>query len=651
MRALLLAAASLLAASAAAAAEPGALLEAEFEGKNFAGFSSGGEAKQALKEKLYDELERKLLAYGFAKSETGNILIGAKFQEMAADEKKVDISEGGKVKRVLVYDLAGRASVRIGPAEVQKLFNTLVELQPASENEVTRFRASLKLFTALNPPANHVDRLRDKLKRAWLEQAKASVSSALGNRALPADAFARAFADVYPTVKAYREETGDAEGTAQLGAIVEALGKKYFTATAIDSSRAPGIAAAIEAIGGQAAGEFPDLAGKLKGVVEFRWREQINEMSQGEATPLNRLKIEVDEFIRQFGGSKFAAEAQRRLEARLVRYLGLTETAAGAELAAYTDEYLDFSKRFPSSASQAEVRGAFVGRCAKVLPGLEAKNDDEYARYTKCWEACFEAAKGRPEYDRLKTAQAAFLAGNKSRDERDLLGGLGFVLYWDRAAAEFRFGGPKGSFPGQGKAADMWDSGQESEKCFCRASPDDLCRAIRFSGEYYEAAAKFGPKGLYEVELCSFEMPQSKRAFLYQSLRDRHKPLHKKAESEKFLNGLSGDDLEFAPTGGKRHRVVIGAAGDRGSVRFYMPGLAPSEERKAGTAAEEKRPARAWKKGDCVRWDCDGECRYEGKIKDKKGPRWLVTVKKAPRSLELDMNVPKDGDELQGCEE
>ena len=640
--------------AAAAAEELGTLVEADFEGKNFAGFTSAGEAKDALREKLYEELEHKLHAYGFAKSDTGNLLIGARFYDLQAGEKRVDIAEGGGGKRVLVYDLSGRASFRIGPAETQRLFNTLIDVQPLSDAEVARFRENLKLFAALKPPSNQLDRLRDKLKRAWLEQARGSLTAALSNRAIPADTFARAFADVYPTVKAYREETGDAEGTTQLAATVEALARKYFTATAIDSGSAPRVAAAITAAGEQAAAEIPDLAQKLRGVVEFRWREQINEMAGAEQTPLNRLKIEVDEFARQFGGSKFAAEAGRRLEARLVRFLGLGETPDGTAFAAYTDEYLDFQRRFPQSASLAEVKGAFASRCAKVLPGIEAKNDEEYARYTKVWETCFEGTKGRPEYERLKNAQAAFLASSKARDERDLLGGLNFVIYWDRAAADFKFGGPKGAFPGQGKAADMWEAGQAAEKCYCRASPDDPCRQLMFSGEYYEVAAKYGPKGLYEVELCNFQMPQSKRTFLYQALRDRHKPLHKKTESEKFLNGLSGDDLEFQPSGGRKYRVVIGAAADRGSIRFTAPALAPEAPKEAGTApAEEKKAARAWKKGDCVRWDCEGECRYEGKIKDKekKGGRWLVTVKKAPRSLELDMNVAKDSDELQGCEE
>jgi hypothetical protein len=629
----------------------GGAVTAEFSGKNFV-HDSSSQAKEGLRERLYEELDRKLQEHGFRKADIGNILLGARFFDLEVKEKRVQIAEGGGTKTVTAFDLSGKAEVRLGSAEVQKLFQALQDLQPVSDADVTRFRGHLRLFAALSPPPQHLETLRAKLSRAWLDQAKAALGGALSGRAVPADAFARAFADVYPIVKAFREETGNAAGADQLMVLAESLVKKFFQATAVDSSRAESVLGAISEMERAAAADNPRLGEKIRDVVQFRWREQINEMAGSEAVPLERLAIEVDGFGRLFRESKFAAEAARRLEQRLAKAIGSGEPGEGAAFPAYADRYVDFVKRFPSSASGAEVKRVFSAACARVMPGLEAKNDEEYAAYTKCWEACFDASKGRPEYEKLKTAQAAFLAANKSRNERDLLGGLGFILYWDRAAADLGFGGQKASFPGGGKAADMWDSGQDAPQCVCRPSPDDLCRQIMFSGEYYEAAAKFGPKGLYEVELCNFQMPQARRAFIYQALRDRHKLLHKKPDAEKFINGLSGDDLEFAATGGKRHRVALGAAGEKGSIRFFVPGLAPPESRPAvKETAVEKRPSRPLKKGDCVRWDCDVECRYEGKIKDRKGTKFMVTVKKAPRSLELDMNIAKDPDELQSCEE
>ncbi|MBI5527255.1 MAG: hypothetical protein HY897_13050 [Deltaproteobacteria bacterium] len=635
----------------ASAADAGAPVTAAFEGKNFV-FDSSSQAREGLRERLYDELDRKLQDHGFRKADIGNILLGARFSDMEVNEKRVQIAEGGGTKTVTAYDLSGKAEVRLGTADVQKLFQALQDLQPVSDADVTRFRGHLRLFAALSPPQQQLENLREKLTRAWLDQAKAALGGALSGRAVPADAFARAFSDVYPVVRAFREETGNTAGADQLTGLAESLVKKYFQAAAVDSSRAESVLDAVSAMEKEAGADNPQLGAKVRDVVQFRWREQINEMAGSEAVPLERLAIEVDGFARLFKGSKLVVETARRLEQRLAKAISSGDPGGGAAFSAYAERYVDFAKRFPSSASAAEVKRVFSSACARVMPELEAKNDEEYAAYTKCWEACFDASKGRPEYEKLKTAQASFLAANKARNERDLLGGLGFILYWDKAAADLGFGGQKGSFPGSGKGADMWDSGEDAPQCVCRPSPNDPCRQIMFSGEYYEAAAKFGPKGLYEVELCNFQMPQARRTFIYQALRDRHKPLHKKPDAEKFINGLSGDDVEFAATGGKRHRVALGAAGEKGSVRFFAPGFAPPESRPAvKETPAERRPARPFKKGDCVRWDCDVECRYEGKVKDRKGAKLMVTVKKAPRSLELDMNVLKDPDEMQTCED
>jgi hypothetical protein len=358
----------------------------------------------------------------------------------------------------------------------------------------------------------------------------------------------------------------------------------------------------------------------------------------------------VDAFSRLFPSSKFLPDLMKRLEAAEVKFLLAPASDDAPTFIILTEAYRNFLSRFPGSKSHPAVSQAIITKCGAVLPGIEARTDDEYKALTRCWELCFDVTRGKALYDLLKTAQPEFISANKTRIEKELLGSLGFFLYWDIALQGIRFGAPRAAFPGGGKASELWEGGENAAQCLCRSSPEDMCRHVYFSGEYYEVAVKFGAKGLYEIELCNFNMPPSKRAFVYQTLRDRYVPLHGRPEGERFVNGISGDELEFSAMGGKKHRATVSASGEKGNIRFYSPEFAP-----AGTevrpVAVQKRDTPVFRKGDCVRWDCDIECKYEGKVKERKGSEYTVTVRKAPRSLERDMNVRKEAESLQHCEE
>lgn len=53
------------------------------------------------------------------------------------------------------------------------------------------------------------------------------------------------------------------------------------------------------------------------------------------------------------------------------------------------------------------------------------------------------------------------------------------------------------------------------------------------------------------------------------------------------------------------------------------------EKQQLRSSLEEQRRRRiekGWGAGDCVRWDCAGDCGYEGKVQRREGARYLVTV-------------------------
>jgi hypothetical protein len=280
-----------------------------------------------------------------------------------------------------------------------------------------------------------------------------------------------------------------------------------------------------------------------------------------------------------------------------------------------------------------------------MLSMARALNDDEYAAFQKAFEACLLASGGRPEFRRIEEAKPGFEAANKRRIEREMLGGAAVVIDWLDALAEAGLG--KGAIFRQSgsKLAYLWDSGAPGKGCSCGLVSGAPCRD--YNPVRVEARWSAGAE---EIGICKVPLPPSHRAVLYRSVATRGKMISNPAQIERFINGTGQDSIEalFGPA-----RVAVEAYGNECSAKIAnsRSAAAVAEEGAAGERAGRGDKAKL-KAGSCVRWGCDmTECRYQGRIKAKRGQGFVVTITRAPKTTEFNKNVTMDGKDLEACEQ
>ncbi|MFA6032668.1 MAG: hypothetical protein WC889_07205 [Myxococcota bacterium] len=640
----------LVAAGAARASDDAAgVVRVEFSGKNFR-VDSEKEARELLKEGLRDALVLKLLEAGLPRESAVKLRSLAVFTLLDATDKKVDIMEGGAEKTVRVYDVTGRAELVMSQAQLDELAGLLVLMKPSSADELQIYRGFVKGYASLRPPADSLNRVRGNLRDVWSVRIRDAVPAALGQCGT-FNSVRVSYAALAEEIAALVAETGDPEIATGLTAQLEGALLRCFQLTIVDEASAESAVVAAQAAG--ALSKTPGYGRKLQEAAEFKWRTLINdEIQTSPDVDVARLKVEVDGFERVFKGSKLTAELRKKVETYMARSLQSASAPDIVAMVALANEYSDFVRRFPASASLPAVTAHFAAVCARALPGSQAQSDVQYETIGGAWNVCSAASKGKPEFAQITAARPAFAEANRARVERELLGEVAGVLDWITLSGEIRFGAGRETL-GSGRLGAAWAKGVQGESCNCTEGTGDICRYFDNGRGRLEVDAKFGAKGLAVIELCSFDLPQSRRALLYKALADRMIPRHDRVEKDRFISGQQCDALEFeSKTGGRK--AALEGQGGRGSIRFYT-GVLPGAVKGETKAVKEERQvhsSRSFDDGACVQWACEVDgCRYEGKVKSKKGGGYLVTVEKAPRTSEIHMNVQKDPDELRACEE
>jgi hypothetical protein len=177
--------------------------------------------------------------------------------------------------------------------------------------------------------------------------------------------------------------------------------------------------------------------------------------------------------------------------------------------------------------------------------------------------------------------------------------------------------------------------------------------------------ARFYNNRLYELEICGLYAP-GKSTTLLRFLESRYKSKNEGKRIQEFFAqrgapGLEGA-LSFADTARKR-TLFLTRQGNLSNVLYRDNGEQAQkmkEEKQKESAMsremEQERKARVskgFKAGDCVRWRCDIDCNYEGRVKkvDAKSQKVTVTITRSLENpYEEGRNVPIGAEELYDCD-
>ena len=307
-------------------------------------------------------------------------------------------------------------------------------------------------------------------------------------------------------------------------------------------------------------------------------------------------------------------------------------------------QYANFQVRFPETPEKVKLEKQVGDVCKKRLKAFTIENSNDLSQYGEAWAVCRSLIQDDNLREQLSAKhQTASKDIAKIKGEKEIKSALGetdFLIKWDKALRQVKWGRRKTNFYVRKDIRRLWDEGKENENCKCKLEDEEVCHV--YHGEKvatYEVVVRFFEKSLYQLDLCGLYTTdgghtimqflgkisklKSKRREIQAFLSDRGGILEQSA-GVKYSDSMRGNEILLRKEGGFFKVAYISRAENiRKNKREAQI------ERKAEAAEERarrERIKRGFKVGDCVMWECSPVCNFYGTVRRVKGGKLRIGV-------------------------
>ncbi len=604
-------------------------------------------AKDYLRNKLVGLLVQQMVELGFD---------GARATRLAADGKLDAFSvrgheerihgqglEAGLIKKLVLWDVKGGLQVNLSDSDVAGLLEQLDGLPLGSMEEVEALERFLVRLPALEPDAGQLAGLRRKVGDRWAVLLAPYLKIQLDIPVQPIHDYLEALGRVAIVLKDFRAAHPDHSGFGPMEKTFILAALKALHTIEVKPERFEEINALLARLTKMTGGAMPGLIPYLKRDLELAWRDHLVKLDDGNA-PFSETKKGFLYFLELFPESKFYPDLELRFLTRWYEHLCTLRPSGLDELTDFQREVRLLSERFPNFTRLDGVRALLGTHCVRVLSGVEASDLQAMERIKAALKVCDPVVPAGIETvemrGRLERMEQRLVDERDDRVEKKALADLTFFIEWDRAVQKLPWAGPRKGWTGKGAFLAKWDEGSDAgSNCHCSLDPDEPCREFESEGPAggFEVVARFHAERLAGVDLCQV-YTGDKLEPVFRFFARRYRKAHSGREAADFLAGPGSAgqirSVRFKKPGAIQ--VTLERSTDSCTVRYRSVRMladkkederaARAREARERKKARKERIRRGWRPGECVRWECDPVCQYEGRIKTRRKSRYQVTI-------------------------
>ncbi len=629
---------------------PARVLTVDVDEKNLA-VANQSAGRDYLRKMLVGLLARKLTNLGFEPQSANQLAAGGTLEDfnIHGHREKVRLSAGtkNKVVRKKLWDVRGRLRVLLTDTDVGVLGQQLGALPVVSIESAQKAADYLAGYTALGPERTQLDAWRLKLGKSWQELLEHYLTVRMDVAVTESAAYLQALDDAAGAVGAFLGHFPKHQALTKLEKVFSLAALKWVRGIELNTENHPRIENRIQQVADKIGHHLPGVIAYLHRDYELAWRDRLKQRDDT-STEFPALRQEFLLFLDLFPQSDFYPELELRFLARWVGYLLSSRPDGLGELLDFAQQVLLCTQRFPSYAQLDEVRAALGKQCLAVLAQEQPVDLTQMTEVKKAVSHCrlvWPQKEGIAIEARITAIEDRLLKAKEDRREKVALKDLTFFVDWDQAVASLAWGRGLKEWPMGDGFAQKWDRGEDAgPDCQCTLDPDEPCRVFDSEGAHggFEVVARFFEGRLNGVDLCQVYVGSNLPA-LYRFFARRYRKTHSSREAAAFLTGNSGLSLDrvvgFANA--KEKIVTLACATGMCTIRYrYAPLYRAQQQqenqdridRKEGRERQRAaRVAQGWQIGDCVKWACRGNCRFQGQVKSKQAQKYLLTITRSER--------------------
>jgi hypothetical protein len=610
-------------------------LKEEFSGKLYV-YEDREEALSGLKSMLSEKMEQRLKGMGFSEDYTITLLKRGDFKNLMVVEKRVEILKDGKKLKTRAFDLYGEMYIALDEQDIRALGEDLRRYSPVSEEEKTFYKNALKGFLDLSSQIRDMDlsvfriKLAEILKAEIIKQmqgifgADSTSFTTLKDRAVDVINYIEANS-VYLDVESNLSEV--------INNLISNI-ESYYKRSVIDITSYQNAIDCAEGISKMLPHKKEETLKNLLFIIEFKWAENIQNISQSSNVELSRIYSEIEGFTTRFPNSKFLRNIINKVSSRILDEL----KAEGLDYDHFK-HILTIKERL--NLKDREITGLVIERCETIMESVESPSDEVSAEISRSFDSCIKISPPDKK-KKLMAFRDRFIKSDKTRIYKNSLGSLAFIIRFLRYADYIPFGGSIESIHSS-KYTDFENEGSLTSSCSCSQDSTDECRVYTYAGEQFEVVLSTHNSKVYKISICNMNM-SGKEAAVFAFLKDSFKPLFK-GDSSTFVGRDGSFEYEFK----KGVILNLEKIGTSGNLSIYYKYLKPKEEKSLSYTSRDTTGSLFLKKGDCVEWDCEVECRYQGRVEKVSGNEIQVVITSAPKASELNMRKSIGKSSLRQC--
>ncbi|MGC8927167.1 MAG: hypothetical protein ACP5QK_04505 [Myxococcota bacterium] len=606
-----------------------------FSGKLYV-YDDKDEAERGLRANLIEKMEKRLKKMGFSDDNILTLLKKAKYSNINIVEKRVEILKDNKKIKTTAFDIAGEISISIDEQDIRELLHSLKIFSPITDEEKALYKEALRDFIHLSSNIKGLDISIIKFKLAEIYKADITkqIQTVFGSDNTSFSTLKDRVIDVLNTIEINRNYLGDEENVLEIARNLTSNIENYYKRSIIDVSNYESAISSAEAISKMMPLKKDETLKSLMFIVEFKWAENIQNIAQNSNVEARRIFSELDKFLTHFGKSRFIKNIQNRITARL------KEDVKNEEMEYETlKNILLIYERL--KLSDKEISSDMVLRCESVLSTIESPSDDLSKEIDKSFAICIRLAEPAKKKS-LQLLRERFTKTDRNRIYRGLLGNLAFLMRFVKYSEYIPFGQSPEKI-NSGKFADFLSEGNITSGCSCSYDSGDECRIFVYAGDQFEVVNRYNSGRLYEVGICNVNM-KGKSSVVFSYLKENFKPLFKGdlsqvEDKEGIFEFEIKKDIKF---------IVEKTVGSVANISVVDQKLRPKVVNNISSSSNKL--TEAIKRGDCVEWDCEFECRYKGKVEKIIGNDVYIIIISAPKAAELNMRKHLGRSEIQKCQ-
>jgi len=638
----------------------GRVFESRVEEKNLL-LENRQAATQYLRAKLVSLLAERLSALGFDPAGAARLAASGQAAEFEVRGHRERFAgreaDAGKIVEAEVFDVRGRLRLVLSDNEVEELYQILQSLPVSNRESAEKLAEYLEQFARLEPPAEKLNGLRERLAESWAKILEADLM--LLREIKPQDAEPPELAGATEQLRRFSAYFA---GHSRLEPLYVQLAQGWLRWLLQLGDRPlaeqrPRLLRVRQA----AAGLLP-LMNYVDKAVELAWRDRIFKLDD-QHVPFAAIREEFLVFLEEFPSSRFYSEMELRFVDRWVEHLLKIPVGDLESLSSLQLEVQLLGQRFPTLSRRTEVESRLARECLRLLSAarptsLEAMTGLRQlaARCEPFLPAGAETVQMKKNLDDVEQQLV------KERDdglEKAALKDLNFFIAWEKAARGLKWGSTVKEWSSAADFARLWAEGRDAgADCQCNLDPEEPCRVFQEQSERgrFQVTARFFQNKLFGLDLCNLWVGDGLAA-VYNFFSRRYQRRHSPQQASRLIATGEGevtfgkkDDLLWLLS--CRMGTCLVQVREARLYKLYQQQQREENRQFQDAQAEQRkqRLQRGWQKGDCVRWGCGAECLFQGRVESREQNRYRVVVEEARENPRLQGRrewVPEE--ELYDC--